>query len=345
MGSAAVAVKGLGLVGSYGTSSPQAIASIAKVMTAEIILKDHPLAETANGPGISFSASDAATYRTDLAQSQSVIKVVAGESLSERQALEALLIPSANNIAIRLAAWDSSSTSAFVAKMNTAAKALGLSATHFTDPSGLEDSTTSVPADLIKLGESAMSNAAFAAIVDMPQVTLPYNGTVYNFDYDLGRDGIIGIKTGSDSAAGGCFLFEAVGKAGGRKVEVFGAVLGQETRSPITAALDEAKALVVAALKVPRTIQIVPDAEVVGHISTAWSSSVAVQTTGALSVYGWPGEKFTETLQHTDKFGTNIASGTQIGTLVLHVRGRDESTPVKTIGSIKGPSGSWKLEH
>ena len=122
VGSAAVAVEGLGLLGSYGQSSPQAIASIAKVMTADVILTDHPLALGDSGPSITFSAADAATYRTDLAQNQSVIKVVAGESLTELQALRALLIPSANNIAIRLAEWDSSSVTAFVAKMNSTAR-------------------------------------------------------------------------------------------------------------------------------------------------------------------------------------------------------------------------------
>ncbi|MGO9341986.1 MAG: D-alanyl-D-alanine carboxypeptidase, partial [Acidimicrobiales bacterium] len=84
-GSAAVAVEGLGLLGSYGQTSPQAIASIAKVMTADVVLTDHPLALGESGPDITFSAADAATYQTDLSQSQSVIKVVAGESLTELQ--------------------------------------------------------------------------------------------------------------------------------------------------------------------------------------------------------------------------------------------------------------------
>ena len=105
-GSAAVSIEGLGVVGSAGTTSPQPIASIAKVLTADIILRDHPLTVGSSGPGITFSAADVATYRADLAQKQSVIPVVAGETLSELQALEALLIPSANNIAIRLSEWD-----------------------------------------------------------------------------------------------------------------------------------------------------------------------------------------------------------------------------------------------
>ena len=345
VGSAAVAVEGLGLLGTYGQTSPQAIASIAKVMTADLILTDHPLALGDSGPRITFSAADAATYRTDLTQSQSVIKVVAGESLTELQALEALLVPSANNIAIRLAEWDSSSIAAFVSKMNSTATHLDLTSSHFTDPSGLQDSTGSNPADLIRLGEAAMKNPVFAAIVDMPQVTLPYNGTVYNFDYDLGRDGIVGIKTGSDSAAGGCFLFESIDHVAGRRVVVVGVVLGQQTSSPITAALSEAKKLVNAALGSLHELAAVPRGLVVGHISTKWNSSVAVATAGGLSVFGWSGQRFTMTLERVGELPAHITSGVRIGTLVLKVPGRSESTPVDAMGTITGPSDTWRLER
>ncbi len=345
VGSAAVAVEGIGFLGTYGQTSPQAIASIAKVMTADVVLTDHPLALGESGPDITFSAADAATYQTDLSQSQSVIKVVAGESLTELQALRALLIPSANNIAIRLAEWDSTSVTAFVAKMNATATRLGLKSTFFTDPSGLEASTASVPTDLVRLGEAAMANPVFASIVDMPQVTLPYNGTVYNFDYDLGRDGIVGIKTGSDSVAGGCFLFESIDHVAGRHVEVVGAVLGQQTSSPITAALAEAKALVTAALGTLHELLAVPRGLVVGHIDTQWNSSVAVATSGSLKVFGWPGQRFELTLEQDSRLPAHISSGVQIGTLVLKVPGQSESTPVDALGTINGPSDTWRLER
>ncbi len=344
-GSAAVAVEGLGLLGSYGQTTPQAIASMAKVMTADVILTDHPLALEESGPDITFSAADVQTYQTDLSQSQSVVKVVAGESLTEVQCLEALLIPSANNVAIRLAEWDSTSISAFVAKMNATAARIGLKSTFFTDPSGLQATTASIPTDLIRLGEVAMSNPVFASIVDMPQVTLPYNGTVYNFDYDIGRDGIVGIKTGSDSVAGGCFLFESIDHVAGRRVAIVGVVLGQQTSSPITAALDEAKKLVVAALATVHELAAVPMGLVVGHIDTAWNSSVAVATTDELSVFGWPGQRFDLRLEQDAHLPSHITAGLRVGTLVLSVPGGSESTPVVASGTIVGPSDSWRLER
>jgi serine-type D-Ala-D-Ala carboxypeptidase (penicillin-binding protein 5/6) len=345
VGSAAVAVEGLGVIGSSGTTSPQAIASIAKVMTAYLILEDHPLTAGASGPNITFSAADAATYRADLAQSQSVIPVVAGESLTELQALEAMLIPSANNIAVRLAEWDSSNVSAFVTKMNAAAVRLGMRSTTFTDPSGLESTTLSTPTDLILLGEAAMANPVFASIVSMPQVTLPQAGTVYNFDYDLGREGIAGIKTGSDSAAGGCFLFESTEHADGRQLKVVGAVLGQQTASPITAALNEAKALVPAALAELHTFPAVASGLLVGYISAPWAKSVTVNTSSSLSVFGWAGQRFTLVFHFSGRLAVPIKAGEEFGKLVLEVPGHPESTTVEATGAITAPSASWRLEH
>jgi serine-type D-Ala-D-Ala carboxypeptidase (penicillin-binding protein 5/6) len=344
-GSAAVSIEGLGIVGSAGTTSPQPIASIAKVLTADIILRDHPLTVGSSGPGITFSAADVATYRADLAQKQSVIPVVAGETLSELQALEALLIPSANNIAIRLSEWDATTESAFVVKMNKMAVQLGLRSSHFTDPSGLNDDTVSTPTDLIKLGEIAMANPVFASIVVMPQVTLPYAGTSYNFDYDLGHDGIVGIKTGSDSAAGGCFLFLSNDKVAGRQLRVVGVVLGQQTSSPITAALDEAKTLITEVVRVPHDLQAVPSGLAVGHVVAPWSDSVAVSTQGALSVFGWSGQRFAVKLEPSGTVPQHVSAGYRLGTLVLEVPGRPESTPLVTDGSLTGPSDSWRLER
>jgi serine-type D-Ala-D-Ala carboxypeptidase (penicillin-binding protein 5/6) len=344
-GSAAVGIEGLGTLGTYGTDSPQAIASIAKVMTADVILKDHPLSAGEAGPRVTFDAADVSTYQSDLAGSQSVVKVVSGESLTEMQLLEALLIPSANNIAQKLAVWDASSVGAFVDKMNATAKRLGLTDSEFTDPSGLQATTDSTATDLIKLGEDAMRNKVFASIVAMPQITLPYAGTVYNFDYDLGRDGIVGIKTGSDSVAGGCFLFETLQKVGARTLTVVGVVLGQQTSSPITAALSEAELI---AKAVPRDLHdftAVASGLVVGHITTAWNSSTDVSTSRALTVFGWPGERLTSRLQIDPALPAHITRGVKIGTLYLNGPGFHGSTPVEATGSITGPSASWKLER
>lgn len=93
-GAAAVAVTGLGLLGSHGDNAPRPMASIAKVMTALVVVTDHPLAPADQGEAVTVTAGDYANYQTESAAGQSVVPVVVGETLSERQLLDGLLIPS-----------------------------------------------------------------------------------------------------------------------------------------------------------------------------------------------------------------------------------------------------------
>jgi D-alanyl-D-alanine carboxypeptidase (penicillin-binding protein 5/6) len=220
------------------------IASVTKVMTAYLVLRDHPLQAGQDGPMITLGAADVADTQRRRAQQQSIVSVAAGEQLTERQALLALLLPSANNIAVVLARWDAGSPDQFVAKMNATAQALGMTDTRYTDPSGFDPTTVSTAADQVRLVEKAMDVPVFASIVAMPSATLPVAGTVANTDTLLGHDGFVGVKTGSDNAAAGCFAFRAVRSIGGKQVTITGVVLGQPGADQIGAGLGAARAMV-----------------------------------------------------------------------------------------------------
>jgi serine-type D-Ala-D-Ala carboxypeptidase (penicillin-binding protein 5/6) len=221
-----------------------AIASVAKVMTAYLVLRDHPLGPNQEGPTIALTDEDAADTDRRRAQDESVVPVAAGEELTERQALEALLLPSANNIAAVLARWDAASMGRFVTRMNAAAASLGMSHTRYTDPSGYDDGTVSTAADQVRIVDRAMRLPVFASIVATSSATLPVAGTVRNTNTLLGHDGFVGVKTGSDDAAGGCFAFRAVRWIDGRKTTITGVVLGQPGRDRIAAGLAAADAMV-----------------------------------------------------------------------------------------------------
>jgi serine-type D-Ala-D-Ala carboxypeptidase (penicillin-binding protein 5/6) len=203
------------------------IASVAKVMTAYIILLDHPLGTGEAGPPIVVAPREAAAYPAQVRNGDSLVPVAAGEQLTERQALEALLLPSADNIAWILARWDAGSQAAFTARMNATARRLGMTATRYTDPSGLSASTTSTAADQVRLGMAAMREPALAQIVALHSAVIPVAGVVRNYNTLLGRDGIDGIKTGSDTAAGGCILLAAWQPVHGRSTLVVAATFGQ----------------------------------------------------------------------------------------------------------------------
>ena len=226
-GVSAADISGFGVVAGPGATRPVPIASVAKLMTAYVILQDHPLSANGSGPDITVEPSEAAGYQSQVADGDSLVAVAAGETITERQALEALLLPSADNMAWILARWDAGSQAAFVARMNAAARRLDMTGTNYTDPSGLNPSTTSTAADQVRLGMAAMRVPVLAAIAAMPAAVVPVAGLVRNYNTLLGQDGIAGLKTGSTQVAGGCVLVAAWHKASGRRTLILAAVFGQ----------------------------------------------------------------------------------------------------------------------
>src|SRR5204862_5283623 len=131
---------------------------------------------------------------------QSIVDVRAGEQLAEREALMAILLPSANNVAVLVARQDAGSVASFVAEMNRAARALGMSHTTYTDPSGYDDGTVSTALDQLRLAQVAAEDETLAAMMATRTYGLPVAGEVTNTNKLLGPDGFVGMKPGSDEA-------------------------------------------------------------------------------------------------------------------------------------------------
>lgn len=225
-----------GQLTTYGAQRAVPIGSVAKVMTAYLVLRHHPLAVGQDGPSITVDEAAENDFRSRSGSDQSLLPVRAGDRLTEWQALEALMVPSANNIADLLGTWDDGSTTAFVADMNATARQLGLRHTHYADASGYSPGTVSIAVDQTRLVEKAMAVPALAAAANLRQAELPRAGTVRNYNALLGTDGVIGLKTGSTEQAGGAFVFAA--RRDGRLV--VGAVLGQRIGASTPASLARA---------------------------------------------------------------------------------------------------------
>jgi D-alanyl-D-alanine carboxypeptidase (penicillin-binding protein 5/6) len=223
---------------------PAAIASVAKVMTAYVVLRDHPLRRGEEGPTLTLTDDDVEDTDRRRGRQESVVAVAAGEQLTEREALQALLLPSANNIAVVLARWTAGSVERFVARMNGTARSLGMTQTRYTDPSGFDDATVSTSVDQVRLVDRAMRLQVFAHIVGTASASLPVAGTVRNTNWLLGHNGFVGVKTGSDDAAGGCFAFRAILRLHGKRTTITGVVMGQPGDDRIAAGLTAADAVI-----------------------------------------------------------------------------------------------------
>ena len=348
-GQAAAGVQGVGLIASHGSQRPTPIASVAKIMTAYIVLRDHPLQGGADGPQITVTSADAGVYQADKAAGQSVVAVQPGESLSLRQALQGLLLPSGNNIATLLARWNAGSQGAFIAKMNGQARALGLSHTHYTDPSGLQAGTTSTATDQVHLAMRALEIPAFREIVAMPEVTLPVAGRQFNVNGMLGKDGIVGVKTGSTSQAGGCFVFAAHQVVGGRTVTVVGAILHQlATRaqpSIIEGAFHASTTLLASVHHTLVTRQVVHRGQTLASIKSSWADSIAVTAVKSVSLVGWPGLPIRNTIATVSHPALPIKAGENVGVAVF--ASGEQRARVRLVASrgLSQPSLTWRLTH
>ncbi|MEV6956252.1 serine hydrolase [Streptomyces sp. NPDC051183] len=225
-GQASAEVEGIGSLGSKGEQVPVPIASITKVMTAYVILNGHPM--SGDGPGEQVKADQQAADES-FSTAESTAPVLAGHQYTQQQLLELMMLPSGNNVARLLARWDSGDQQRFTAKMNKAAAALGMNRTTYTGASGIETDTTSTAADQLKLARAVMMNEAFRRIVATPSVTAPGVGTqIQNSNKLLGQDGVIGLKTGSSTPAGGNLMWAATQEAAGAARLILGVVLHQQ---------------------------------------------------------------------------------------------------------------------
>jgi D-alanyl-D-alanine carboxypeptidase (penicillin-binding protein 5/6) len=327
-----------GAVAATSAPRPQPIASVAKVMTALEVLELKPLQKGDAGPTITIGADDVAELQQDQADGQSVVAVQAGEQLSELQALQALLIPSGNNIASLLARWSAGSVDAMVRRMNARARAMALTRTTFADVSGFSANTVSVPADLVRLGQRAMGDPVIADIVATPQVTLPVAGTAYNVNYALGKDGIVGVKTGNIPQGGAIYLFAASVPLSGRTATLVGAVQGLAT---LDLAFGGARALLAAARGSLRLVHVVSRQQTVGRYALPWDGGSDVVAASDLDILVWPGTVVRSRLE-TQAVSTAVAQGSTVGT--LHVTAGDAAFDV-AVTNTDPLAGPGRLER
>ena len=207
------------------------MASLTKMATAVVILRDHPGPPNSSGPSIPITAADVSQYTADLQNDETNIPLQMGETLTELQMLEALLNQSANDVAYSLAVWDAGSEPAFVVKMNALAVSLGALHTHYVDTSGFQPQSVSTAADSLLIAAAGMSIPTFAKVADMPTVSLPLVGTVHNIVTQVGTNGVVGVKSGYTGQSAGCMVLAGYRTIFGRSVLVLASALGQHVQS------------------------------------------------------------------------------------------------------------------
>jgi D-alanyl-D-alanine carboxypeptidase (penicillin-binding protein 5/6) len=186
------------------------IASITKIVTALIILEKHPLQLGEKGDTITLTEKDLQYFNDYYAKLGTVTTVVPGQSMTQYEALQAILLPSSNNMADTMVDHYFSSREDYLSYANTFLASHGLHQTIVADASGFSPESKSTPSDLIKLGQLALKNPVIKEIVAQKSATIAVGGDIPNYNSLINEPDVIGIKPGATDEAGYCLLFAAV---------------------------------------------------------------------------------------------------------------------------------------
>jgi len=340
-GSGAIGAVGFdGILVQYGDKSSLPIASITKIITTLVVLQAKPLSGNEDGPTIKITQADLDIYNKAVSAGAAVKPVTIGSSMTERQMIEAMLLPSAANYSETLAIWAYGSVDAYLKAADNWLVSNNLIQTKVVDTSGLLPENISNTGDLISLGKLAIKNPALSSIVSTKNVNIPGVGEVSNSNSLLGVQGINGIKTGTTYEAGACVLFSSVINIDGEKITIVGVLLGADDRGQQN---NDVKELLKSIQPGFKSVTLASKGQEFASYSTAWGQSAKLVSTKDVKVLVWSNTPISETVQ-ADKI-TTVKSSEQKGDMVIKVGNKTIQQPLITSGAIDNPSILWRLFH
>jgi len=299
-------------------------ASTTKIMTALVALENANLEDE-------MVASQNAINSVPYDYVRAGIKI--GEVLKLENLLDLMLITSANeasNIIAENVSKDGT-MAGFTEMMNKKAAELGLTGTHFTNSSGLEEEGHYTTArDLAILARAAMQNETFREIVGRRDFTLPDTNLRKSSDWKIGHltytnellvsrskyySKVTGIKTGYTEKAGLCLVSSAVNPDG---LELISVILGTESK---TLQFEESQKLLEYGFRNFSKRELVKKGEFVGRYEVADAvdgKKLDVVTNGSLSyIVPLDQEEFKNTVTKNpeifEPFTAPIAQGQVVG--------------------------------
>jgi len=181
---------------------PRPMGSLAKLMTAIIILENHTLSDLVTIPrGVHDVGGNVAELNP-------------GDRYTIRDLLSVMIVASANDAAHALAIEHSDSIALFAEEMNERARSLGLKKTFFTNPVGFDSPTqVSTPRELAWLSMYALKQDFIRTQAARKSVAITdqsgeHSATLYSTNRLLSShpDDFFGLKTGTTDAAGQCLI-------------------------------------------------------------------------------------------------------------------------------------------
>ena len=339
-GTTAAVADDFGALGLAPTHDVVPIASMTKVITALMVLKVHPLGVNESGPTITFGQADIDQIGEVIAQNGNYADIAVGDTTTERDALYAVLLKSANNIAGSLAIWAYGSMDEFLVQTNAWLAEQGMTDTFVADASGLSPETRSSSTDLIAIGHLALADPALAAIVGTTSIDLPLFGKLVNGNTLLGTAGINGIKTGTTDEAGSCLLYSATFTVGKETITLFGVTIG----STLQTELQPAVGAYVASLEAGFHETVLADPAVpVATVSTPWDTTANVVPAKILTAVTWSDTPVSVDVRLGDIRGGG--AGSTVGTMTFETPRGTRAVDLVLQTDVTDPGPAWRFTH
>lgn len=311
-------------------------ASTIKLYTAILLLTKKPLKLGETGDNLTFTAKDTANYEATKAVNGSAVQVPEGTTITYRQALEYMLVLSANNIADKLVEWVYESNDEFLKNANSYAKMYNLTSTSLADASGLSPLTVSSSNDLVLIALRALDNPVIKVIVNEKNVTLPNGSLATNTNQLLGIENVDGLKTGFTDEAGACLLLSRTIMISGQQIVLVMALLGQPDKTNLYVT---AQNILNDFTKGFEEIPFFSRKQIAGVYESPWGTKTAVQTRGEMFIVHYRGESVGASIDL--KPITRKLQYEQVGVLSVG----PEKVEIELKDDLPSPSFSWRLKH
>ena len=329
-----------------GTDEPRPLASLTKLVTAMVILDAKPLAHATDpGPTITFSEADNDLYDKYYVMGATIAAMPTGSTMTQRQALATMLVPSASNYAEALSTWAFGSQGRFVEATRTWLAARGLTGTTVVEPTGMSARNTSTLTDLIAIGKLAAADPTIALIAATPSLSFDGHDRMFNTNALLGTGGITGLKTGNLGPGTHNLLYSAlvdveVEPGIAERLSVIGVVLGGASRESVNAdVLAQLDSIRAGFHDVPLAAR----GQQIGSFATPWGATADLVLARDASIFTWSDTAITVDMDTVAP--ETYTDGAVAGSITWTAGPHTETVDIIVKGDIEPPTDWWRLTH
>lgn len=316
------------------------MASIAKVVTALVVLDEHPIAEGTPGASITLSEADSRLPARYAAINGTVAPAPAGLVITQRAIIELMMVHSANNYAETLAVWAFGSEDAYLSAARAWLDANGLPGVTIADTTGFSDQNRASARELVALARLAAAHPVIAEAAALPRVSVPGVGSFENRNAALGRAGVDGLKTGTLRAIGSNLLFSAELTIGGEVVAVVGAAIGAPDQETIAGDL----ATLLASLADDfHAVRIGEPGQLVTEYVAPWGDRAQLRVAEAIDDLVWGPVRGIAVL--TPPVVQPGVALPEAPALIVRYGDREVTVPLEWEGTIEAPPLEWRLRQ